>query len=486
MPERMITQYQRWVFDKEKKENVENLRSFVIQEAEFQMAATETIHGLHRIGNKAKIDHTYFSSSQQSNKGKYQKKCVFCNLDHSLWDCVQFKQLDIRQRCDVARSNKLCYRCLRRSHYGEACTKMGICGINGCKESHNRLLHRGKFVRRNNKKDEKKKEKTSITEGEQAKSNERSHTTTMHAAKQTKVADEFVFRTVLVTLKNGNRSFIVNSLLDDGSTKPYVNSDVAAELNLKGTLERVNISVLNGRSESLETMPVEFGLESIDGKVDIKFHTFTADRVTGNMKAFNWRSFANKWNHLKGIAFPIIGARPIIDILIGIDYANLHCSIQERKGKPGKPIARLTLLGWTCTGKINGLLQRSVQTNFIKTYKTMEIELQEINSTLAKFWEIQSVADNMGRIMNEDDKDMLDLVSKPLRYENGKYQFQIPWKKERLDNTARRLTKQPEFGEKYCEIIKQYIKKGYLEYVDVKDDSNDCWYLPPFSSSTAR
>ena len=92
MPERMITQYQRCVFDKEKKENVENLRSFVIQEAEFQMGTAKT------IGNKAKIDHTYFGSSQQSNKVKYQKKCVFCNLDNSLWDCVQFKHPHIRQR----------------------------------------------------------------------------------------------------------------------------------------------------------------------------------------------------------------------------------------------------------------------------------------------------------------------------------------------------------------------------------------------------
>ena len=183
MPERMITQYQRWVFDKEKKENVENLRSFVIQEAEFQMGTAKT------IGNKAKIDHTYFGSSQQSNKVKYHKKCVFCNLDHSLWDCVQFKQLDIRQRWDVARSNKLCYRCLGRSHYGEACTKTRIRGINGCTQS---LLHGDKFVRTNNEEDEKKKEAPSITEGEQPNSNERSHTTTMHATKQPKVADELV------------------------------------------------------------------------------------------------------------------------------------------------------------------------------------------------------------------------------------------------------------------------------------------------------
>ena len=71
-------------------------------------------------------------------------------------------------------------------------------------------------------------------------------------------------------------------------------------------------------------MPVEIGWQSIDGKVDMKIHAFTADYVTGNMKAINWRSFADKWNQLKGIAFPIAGARPIIDILIGIDYADLH------------------------------------------------------------------------------------------------------------------------------------------------------------------
>ena len=303
---------------------------------------------------------------------------------------------------------------------------MRICGINGCKESHNRLLHRDKFVRTNNEEDEKKKEAPSIAEGEQAKSNERSHTTTMHATKQPKVANKLVLRTVPVILKNRNRRLVENAPLDDGSTKTYVNSDIAAELNLKGTLERVNIGVLNGRSELLEKMPVEIDLESINGKVDMKIHAFTADRVTGNMKAINWRSFANKWNHLKGIAFPIIGARPIIDILIGIDYADLHCSIQERKGKSGEPIARLTPLGWTCVGHINGLMQRSVQTNFIRTYNTKEIELQEINGTLAKFWEIQSAADNVGRTMNEDDKDTLDLVSKSFRYENGKYQVQIP------------------------------------------------------------
>ena len=90
-----------------------------------------------------------------------------------------------------------------------------ICGINGCKELHNRLLHRDRFVRTNNEEDEKKNEAPYITQGEQVKSNKRSHTTTMHATKQPKVADEFVLQTVPVILKNVNRRLVVNAHLDD-------------------------------------------------------------------------------------------------------------------------------------------------------------------------------------------------------------------------------------------------------------------------------
>ena len=76
---------------------------------------------------------------------------------------------------------------------------------------------------------------------------------------------------------------------------------------------------------------------------------------------------------------------------------------------------------------------------------------------------------NVGRMMDKDDKDTLDLVSKILKYENGKYQVLIPWKKERhltnkyqivlnqLINTERRLIKQPNLSEKSCEINEQYI-----------------------------
>ena len=46
-----------------------------------------------------------------------------------------------------------------------------------------------------------------------------------------------VLRTVLVVVRNGERRMIVNALLDDGSTKTYINGDVAAELGLEAPNE---------------------------------------------------------------------------------------------------------------------------------------------------------------------------------------------------------------------------------------------------------
>lgn len=64
---------------------------------------------------------------------------------------------------------------------------------------------------------------------------ERSHTTvTTHGVQPRFVA----LRTVPVFLKNGHRRIKVNALLDEASTKTYLNADVAAELELQGEAKK--------------------------------------------------------------------------------------------------------------------------------------------------------------------------------------------------------------------------------------------------------
>ena len=78
-------------------------------------------------------------------------------------------------------------------------------------------------------------------------------------------------------------------------------------------------------------------------------------------------------------------------MLIGLDCTDLHFSLQDIRGEPGQPIARLTPLGWTCVGLVDE--QPDDITNFARTYfVTEETDVSNINTVLQKFWEIDSSA----------------------------------------------------------------------------------------------
>ena len=101
-------------------------------------------------------------------------------------------------------------------------------------------------------------------------------------------------RTVPVILKTDNRKIKVNALLDEASTKSFINTDVPAELELQGKLQKVTVNVLNGQTETFETMAVAVELESMDASVKITVCAFIAEKVTGNIKAINWGNYAAK------------------------------------------------------------------------------------------------------------------------------------------------------------------------------------------------
>ena len=129
---------------------------------------------------------------------------------------------------------------------------------------------------------------------------------------------------------------------------------MAAELGLEGSTQRITVNVLNGEEDSFETMPVDFDLQSA------RISALTATRVTGSMRAVNWKDQSEHWKHPQGVNFPNRGPRPII--------AELHFSIRDVHGQPGEPVSQLTPLGWMCI-RSPKLTEDSVQqTNFNMAY----------------------------------------------------------------------------------------------------------------------
>jgi len=490
MTEQMLSQYNRWVYENRMTECVETLRAWVIQEAEFQTIASETLRGL--SSKQRDSSHTFFGETAPVFESKDNKNCRVCKKDaHPLWRCSDFKSMNAEDRWSTAKRLGVCYRCLRSNHKGKQCTRSRVCGINGCQGSHDRLLHKERPEKTNS--DSRSEPTTSGTEGEPPKPTERSHTTTTVQEKDDNSTENYIaLRTVPVVLRKGGRKITVNALLDDASTKTYLNNDVAAELGLQGQSRRVTVSVLNGQEDCFETMPVECELESVDGRLKTTISAFTANRVTGNMRAVNWASASKNWNHLKGINFPNIGPRPIVDILIGIDHADLHYSIKDVRGGPGEPIARLTPLGWTCVGGQKTFEGHAA--NFNATFFVSSAD-QDLSTTLQRFWEIESSGTEISKpIYTLEETNATKQVKESLSFKGGRYEVSMPWKADRqdmpdnynmavkrLENTEKRLLKNKEVGEAYSNTIKDYIEKGYVSEVDFNTAKEvKGWFLPHF------
>ena len=94
-------------------------------------------------------------------------------------------------------------------------------------------------------------------------------------------------RTIAVIPSNGKNKLVVNALLDDGSAKSYLNSDVAFPLGTNDTVQKIQVGVLNGKLETLDVKPVELMVERFDGKVKQEISAFTVKQVTGEMKVIN-------------------------------------------------------------------------------------------------------------------------------------------------------------------------------------------------------
>ena len=84
-------------------------------------------------------------------------------------------------------------------------------------------------------------------------------------------------------MENGSKSLIINALLDDGSTKTYLNADIAAKLALHGEIWKSKVNVINGTVATFETALVEFTLRSMNGQVNTVIEAFAVNVVTGNL-----------------------------------------------------------------------------------------------------------------------------------------------------------------------------------------------------------
>ena len=426
LSEEMLIRYKRWTFENDEPNSVESLQKWLLRESDYQNEAWETIRG---ISDRTPRRQDYTNYGEDSIK---PGSCLVCSEFHTIWNCENFANMDVNERWDIAKGKKLCFGCLSSSHLGKDCLRTQQCGVDGCKRTHHQLLHKERrYVTREEQSQNNQliyDEKTANFEEERSHIQERSHNSYSGSIVS--------LRTVPVILKSGNRRVKINALLDDGSTKSYINNDVAKELQLNGKPEIITVGTLDGRTRTFKTEEVKFEVMSIDGKTSNEMNAFTTNKVTGNLKATEWRKESKEWKHIAHINFPLISKRKAVDLLIGSDYPELHLAIQEVQGKLGEPIARRTPLGWTCVGNIK---TKGAPTHHIVNFNCFA-NINDIDITLERFWEIKELEADQKRCMSTEETDDDDAVNSIIRKDHSnQYQIESQFKSELIKSTFERL-----------------------------------------------
>ena len=103
LPEPLIRDYQRWIFDNQLKE-VETPKDWLNQEAQFQMIAGETVHGLlhadHAQSSRSANNTWHRKEQTFVTTHSVQPQSSFCNSPHAILKCVEFQKL--RHSCSLA------------------------------------------------------------------------------------------------------------------------------------------------------------------------------------------------------------------------------------------------------------------------------------------------------------------------------------------------------------------------------------------------
>ena len=311
-------------------------------------------------------------------------------------------------------------------------------------------------------------------------------------------------RTIPVVLENGRRRMKINTLLDDGSTKTYINSDVAHELGVHGKQKTIAVGVLGGRNSFVKGEEVTLTLISIDGAIRQEITAQTTTKVTGYMKATEWYRHSQSWEHLKQIKFPKIATKKTIDLLIGSDHIELHTTIKEIAGQRGEPVARLTPLGWTCVGRVEptNLPRDERYVSFFCANQACE------EFRLEKFWEVEEIPfeTDTTDYMSREESDAVRIVKKTMKKVNGnRFQIGSPWKMKRegvsegyrmkhnieeIPNnfkgaykrlvTTERSVRKKGVQSKYNEVFVKYLGKNCIRKVSKPESKDTKWLLAHF------
>lgn len=302
---------------------------------------SKTVQMLSTITAHTHKENIHFHDQSQKTKnmqGPYKKetnsykrsneaiKCLICNKPHPTIKCYALIKQVPSERLKIAQNKRLCQGCLKSNNHSiNDCRSAQVCGINGCKNRHHKMLH--------------DKKATPIIE-KVGINNHHEHT-----------ASSIHYQVLPVTLINGDKRIATYAFLDPGSSLTLLEAKVARKLELIGKEVPLQLVWTQGKnSNHVKSQSVELKIKGATKKGFLLKDVRTINDLRLPIQSLNYAELSDKYPYLKDLPIHAYeNVRPTI--IIGIKHNYLLMGITHRYGKIGEPIAMRTRLGWLIYGK---------------------------------------------------------------------------------------------------------------------------------------
>ncbi|XP_052750564.1 uncharacterized protein LOC128200612 [Galleria mellonella] len=442
---------------------------------------------------------------QSSSVTSHNKKiCYFCNDDHSLSHCNNFKILSVDDRWKFVNEKKLCHKCLRKgSHNYKSCNiSKEICNNKKCNSRHHKLLHIAHVVESEVEHGESSSTPQSgELEGSDESSCKQTTDFIAHASNSLPLCNvqhpcyRPFLKIIAVEISGPRGSVNTYALLDDGSTATFIDSELAAKIGARGPTVKTLLKCVGGLSKHTEIEYVDFNIRGchVDKTYQVKQARSIKDLQLAKQSVCP--QDISKFSYLSDLASYLCYENAQPKIVIGID--NWHLTIPQsiRKGTRTQPAAINTALGWVLFGFSSSKTSPVDLVNHVQCNETDFNKTDLLENLIKNYYKLDSIGITKKEPRSADDERAIEILERTAnRLPCGRFEVGLLWKSNnpvipnsyplalsRFLSLEKKMISDPTYAERYKQNIRDLVTKDYAEKCQNEPSSNSvCWFLPHF------
>ncbi len=431
-----------------------------------------------------------------NDSSRTPEPCIVCKARHALWRCAVFREKTPTQRAKLVAENRLCFSCLNGKHTFRKCPKSRKCGKDGCKSSHNTLLHGAERVFPATDKIQKLNQSSGSSNSPKPAASA-AQDTAKQTSKLTSLTDvKGLLQVKLIDVVTpSGKSARALSLCDTGGSHSWMSHSLAERLDVAGTDIRLIVNGINTQ-KTVDTSMVTVTIHPLGDKTCDPFELspYLSANLNVGSDTIDVPSLQEVYPHLS-VLDPVNYSYAQVEIILGQDVYHAIRPIEyfeaESKHSKHSPVAVRIPIGWVLSGPLP-----STSTFASTCFKAVIDTEPSLADQIKSWYDLESFgAAKKADPRSAADRRALAILENTTVHENGRYQVGMLWASEDLElpnnyfpallqmkSLEKRLDKDPSLKQKYAESIRIDLEKGYVVKVLDPDSSSSKpkreWYLP--------